>query len=222
MGDVQAVRLFEQFHYSGHDAAIELTPSTRPDHQFLLEGVHRALVDTHEARLKAAGEGVYERVAAMRPDGGVASIWSERALGLEAGCHVPRALRPPHDKSDIPQRSVQPIPADPRLFVANEAFGTKECWAEGSLVMAENVVSRLGVGRPSWLPESVYAELIFGRDEENARDAAGQQGEARRTESDGKIHATDLMMLKAAMGRQPACDENGGACSRLDHFSRPR
>ena len=82
MGDVQAVRLYEQFHYSGHDSAIDLQPAARADHRFLLEGVHAALVAAHADLLRAAGADVFERVAAMRPDGGVASIWSERADGL--------------------------------------------------------------------------------------------------------------------------------------------
>ena len=43
MGDPQAVRLYEQFHLSGTDSAVALDPATRPDHRFLLEGVHAAL-----------------------------------------------------------------------------------------------------------------------------------------------------------------------------------
>ena len=42
-----------------------------------------------------------------------------------------------------------------RVLVVNEAFGTIECWAEGSLTMAENAAHKLGLGRPLWLPESV-------------------------------------------------------------------
>ena len=194
MGDVQSVRLYEQFHYSGHDSAIDLDPSSRTDHRFLLDGVHEALVAVHADKLRAVGPGVYERVRAMRPDGGVASIWSERAEGLEAGCHQPRMLTPPLDQKDIPRLSLQPIENEPRILVANEAFGTRECWAEGSLVMAENALKRLGLGRPDWLPEDVYAKLIWGS--EGNGDAERAEAEDRRR---GKVSASDLMMLKAAL-----------------------
>ena len=63
------------------------------------------------------------------------------------------------------------------------------------MLMAENALKKLGLGRPEWLPADVYAKLIFG--------SAGN-GEAERAEAEerrlGKGGATDLMMLKAALG----------------------
>ena len=56
MGDVQAVRQYEQFHFLGDDSATTLDPVSRVDHKFLLDGVHAALLAVHEKQLKALGQ----------------------------------------------------------------------------------------------------------------------------------------------------------------------
>ena len=185
MGDPQAVRLYEQFHLSGTDSAVALDPATRPDHRFLLEGVHAALLGVHEATLKA--KGAYERVAAMQPSGGVASVWSDRAAGLEAGCHMPRehagSVKP------TPAAAIAPLaPWAKQVFVVNEAFGTRECWAEGSLVMAENAAARLGLPRPAWLPQDLYEKLLFKGEGEGGGEGAAAE----------RVHASDLAMAGVA------------------------
>ena len=109
----------------------------------------------------------------------------ERVAGLEAGCHFPRD-GPPLPAVEIPAQALSPF-HDPRVLVANEAFGTKECWAEGSLVMAENACRRLGLAKPSWLPPDVYRKLLFN-------------STARPAEASRKRHMTDLMLNRLAAG----------------------
>ena len=194
MGDPQAVRLYEEFHLSGNDSALVLDPSSRADHRFALDGVHAALVAVHSAALEA--KGVYDKVAAMRPSGAVISAWSMRAAGIEAGCHFPRLGPPLTSPRQIAAAALAPFKGSPlaeRVLVVNEAFGTLECWAEGSLTMAENAAKRLGLGRPAWLPEDVYNALLFN----SLRARAGGKPEG---EEDGpaEVYVSDLAMNEAA------------------------
>jgi hypothetical protein len=193
MGDPQVVTLFEEFHLSGSDSAVTLDPATRADHKFALQSVHTALVALHRDALMAKGAAVYEAVAAMRPSGGVISAWSSRAAGIETGCHYPRSAGP-LPKADIPKKALAPFVGsafEERAFVVNEAFGTLECWAEGSLTMAENAAHRLGLPRPEWLPEAIYEKILFDATPEAA--AAADGAAARRV-----VYATDLGMNQAA------------------------
>ena len=121
----------------------------------------------HAAQLAAAN--ATARVAALRPTGGVLSVWSEVVAGFGAGCHMHKD-GPPLPAAAVPWHALQPL-ADRRVLVANEAFGPIECWAEGSLAMAENVVHTLGLGRPEWMPEDVWRRVIFPRNASAARAA---------------------------------------------------
>lgn len=159
MGDLQAVRAYESYHLSGNDSVVHLDPAARPDHAHLLEQLHESLLLLHADALAAAN--ATARVAKLRPALGVLSIWSQRVAGLEAGCHMPKD-GPPIPKAELPRRSLQPL-ADQRVIVANEAFGPLECWAEGSLVLAENAAHQLGLPKPAWLPAEVYDDVIFAR-----------------------------------------------------------
>lgn len=185
MGDLQAVRAYETFHLSGNDSVVGLDPQ-RPDHAYLMESLHHALIALHAAPLAAAN--ATARVAALRPTAGVLSIWSQRVAGLEAGCHMPKD-GPPVPKEELPRRALQPL-TDERVIVANEAFGPLECWAEGSLVLAENAAHKLGLGRPPWMPESVYDDVIFPADPSAAR--PGTTTPALRV-------PTDLMLVEAGI-----------------------
>ena len=164
MGDVQTVRLLQQFHFpDGGDAVAHLSAADPHDNKLLLR-VHEALLNFHEDALKAAG--AYDRVKALAPDVGVLSIWDQKAAGFEAACHMPKALGldgngiPPEK---IPQTALQPFPKTaPGVFLANEAYGTVECFAEGSLVMAENIAAHLGVPPPAWIDPAIYnRDVLF-------------------------------------------------------------
>jgi len=156
MGDVQAVRAYEQYHLSGNDSVVTLDPKA-PHHAHLLSEIHETLIALHEAPLKAAG--AYDHVKGLAPSGGVLSIWSQRVAGIETGCHIPK-VGPPIDPADVPRKALRPL-ADQRIWIANEAFGPIDCWAEGSLIMAENVAHQLGLGKPKWLPQPIYDKVIF-------------------------------------------------------------
>ena len=191
MGDPQVVRLFEEFHLNGNDSATVLEPAARPDHKYALESVHAALLALHKPQLDKVA-GAYARVAAMRPSGGIISAWSMRAAGIETGCHYPRS-GPPLSKKALPKAALQPLvggPLEQKVLVVNEAFGTLECWAEGSLAMAENAAKRLGLAKPSWLPEDVYEQILFDKDSSKAADEAAAPT--------NKVHVSDLAMVEAA------------------------
>lgn len=136
----------------------------------LLKRIHRSLVAFHEKPLRKAGK--LELVNASLPDSAVLSSWTAEAAGFEAGCHNLKVVSPRgYDMEDIKpvfnsslQRSkfVRPLGHDVRVFLADEAFGWPSCWAESSLVLAENAVHEMeGLAKPSWLPEEVYHYIMF-------------------------------------------------------------
>jgi len=136
----------------------------------LLKRIHRSLVAFHEKELRKVGK--LELVNASLPDSAVLSSWTAEAAGFEAGCHSLKVVSPSgYDMEDVKpvfnsslQRSkfVRPLGEDVRVFLADEAFGWPSCWAESSLVLAENAVNEMeGLSRPSWLPEDVYHYVMF-------------------------------------------------------------
>lgn len=185
----QAVRLYQQYHVMDDkgDSVQHLDSAKSPEDARILKRVHQALVEVHADALRA--KGVLEKVKQNLPDSAVLSIWDQRATGLETGCHMPRALRTtpstvfPDDEgvpeARLPIESLQPLAHSPGIFVANEAFGTLKCFAEGSLVMAENVLhSGFGVPRPSWIDADVYEQhIIFNTSTPTAaQEAADRRG----------------------------------------------
>eukprot|EP00439_Symbiodinium_sp_Y106_P033883 s252_g4.t1 len=63
-------------------------------------------------------------------------------------------IRPVYNSSAQRLRFVRPLGENVPVFLADEAFGWPSCWAESSLVLAENAVHAMaGLGKPSWLPE---------------------------------------------------------------------
>ena len=60
----------------------------------------------------------------------------------------------------IPSTAMRPFGPNEDIFLANEAYGTVECFAEGSLVMAENVAAALGVPPPTWIDPAIYKRDI--------------------------------------------------------------
>lgn len=145
---------------SVNDAAVQLDPSV-PYHAEVLGLVHKALVDFHRPALDAAN--ATARVSAMRPTGAVMSIWDEGVAGIHGGCHSPKRNRsgfePPLDL--LPKAALQPLKHLP-IYVANEAYGSMNCFAEGSLAMAEAVMQTLGVKVPpsGWLSEDVASRVL--------------------------------------------------------------
>ena len=90
---------------------------------------------------------------------------------------------------DIAKAALQPLAGGPfadKVLVVNEAFGTLECWAEGSLTMAENAAHRLGLPRPAWLPEAIYEQIMFDNEVDQS------------AEDDGHMYVSDLKINEAA------------------------
>lgn len=170
---IQATRVYEQYHVLADDgdSVQQLDAAASPEDARILRRVHEALVEVHAAALQA--KGVLEKVKSNLPDSAVLSIWDQRVAGIETGCHKPKTVRAtpstvfPDDDGVAPARipidAMRPFANSPGIYVANEAWGTMHCFAEGSLVMAENVVhTGFGVPRPSWIDPEVYAnDIIF-------------------------------------------------------------
>lgn len=181
--ELYAVRFYTQWraHRTG-DSVTHLDGKAPHDAQ-LLELVHEALVELHADALAAAG--ALERVRALRPDSAVLSIWDTPVDGIEAGCHAFQQLGLPGSgpagasrgipTQRIPSEALAPLSLAPRVFVANEAWGQLQCFAEGALQMAENIAHAFfKAPPPRWIPEREYREDVLYREaDERARPPLG-------------------------------------------------
>ena len=156
MGDVQAVRLYQQFHFAENGDSVAHLDAANPHDDKLLRQVHEALVAYHAPMMD---EAALEKVRGLSPNMGVLSIWDQTAVGFGAACHMPKALAKDGAgvaPEKIPSTAMRPFGPNEDIFLANEAYGTVECFAEGSLVMAENVAAALGVPPPTWIDPAIY------------------------------------------------------------------
>lgn len=142
-GAYEAIKFYQNYVDSVREEPHVLVTPEAPHHLDLLERAHQALVDLHRARLDAVN--ATARVEAMRPTQAVLSIWNEGVQGFHAACHCPK--RSDESQLDFTKAALQPFPGW-SVFVANEAYGTVNCFAEGSLVMAEMALQKLGVPVP--------------------------------------------------------------------------
>lgn len=60
----------------------------------------------------------------------------------------------------VPVASIKPF-EDEEVYVANEAFSAVQGWAEGSLIMAENVVTQLGAAAPTFISPERHACVVY-------------------------------------------------------------
>merc|ERR1712232_844902 len=68
-------------------------------------------------------------------------------------------FEPPLDV--LPKEALQPL-KDMPIYVANEAYGSMNCFAEGSLAMAEAIMKKLHVKLPSsgWLSQDLADKVL--------------------------------------------------------------
>lgn len=144
-----AIGYYQAFHDAVTDDSVAHITPAKAHHRELLSNVHESLLQMHKADLDAVN--ATARVAKMRPTGAVLSIWSQGVQGFLGGCHAPKYGTSPSSK-DLPEEALQPFPGWP-IFVANEAFGHMNCFAEGSLEMAEAAMGRMNITAAAWLPE---------------------------------------------------------------------
>jgi len=200
MGDVQSVREYQQFHFATNGDSVAHLDGSKAADARLLRRVHEALVQFHKEALDAAG--ATAQVEALRPDSGILSIWDQRADGFENACHKPKAQGlngEGIDPVDIPPTALQPFAKVPNLFLANEAYGTLECFAEGSLVMSENIAhTHLGIPAPTWIDPYTYAtEVLFN----TSRAARSPTGKATLPPAKGAGHPRGDLAWIAANAR---------------------
>merc|ERR1719436_742904 len=97
----------------------------------------------------------------MRPSMALLSYWGGQAAGY-GGALIP--------EQDVATRALAPFEGK-RIFLANEAFGAlrgsdgvlgqHHGWAECSLVMAENVLTReFGLQPPHWISSEMYDKFV--------------------------------------------------------------
>lgn len=132
-----------QLSLSG-ESALQLSLND-PEQRELLVLVHEALVLLHRPALDAIN--ATARVKSMLPTAGVLSIWSQGVAGIGAGCH---SRIPQVTAEGLAQAARRPFDGQP-VYVANEAWGVEQCFAEASLNMSEAAVQDLGLGLPGWL-----------------------------------------------------------------------
>jgi len=157
-----AMKFYSVFADSvSNDAANTITP-TNPVHAELLSIVHSSLVDMHRPALDA--QKATKRVSEMKPTGAVLSIWDQGVAGINAGCHTPKLLKSgaAPGANTAAAASLEPLPGWPMIFVANEAFGSMQCFAEGSLAMAEAAMRKMNVSLPpsGWLDDETASQLL--------------------------------------------------------------
>jgi len=161
-----AMRFYSQWRTARSGDSVTRLDAKRAHDAQLFELIHESLVELHADALRAAG--ALERVRAMRPDEAILSVWDSPVDGIEAGCHAFQELGLPTAGSRgiptarIPAEAVAPFSLAPRVFVANEAWGKLQCFAEGSLQMAENIAHAFfGAPPPAWIPEREYREDVL-------------------------------------------------------------
>ncbi|CAE8622004.1 unnamed protein product [Polarella glacialis] len=156
---------YKSFHSWNGDAAMHIS-SKSVEHKELLASIHSALVGLHREALDAAN--VTALVEKLRPDSGVLSIWSQGVTGIHAGCHVPKPGVHPKPE-DLPAAALRPFPGFP-VYVANEAYGTVPCFAEGSLNMSSAVLDHLNV--PLAASCNILTAATWSQHETDGRTAA--------------------------------------------------
>jgi len=136
-----------------------------PTARMLLDAIHRQLVKYHHDLLYKAG--VLEKVKGMPPKLALMSGWGEDSIGFGGGIHYTESGV---NTGSLSLRALQPVEGLP-LYLANEAFGSlrqpdgtpgpEHGWAECSLVMAENVLTKFfGVQPPEWIDSAIYAKFV--------------------------------------------------------------
>lgn len=148
-----AIDYYKSFHPLEGDSVVQLFANTT-EHKTLLTKIHSGLLKLHEKQLEAAN--ATARVAQMMPDSGVLSIWSQGVEGIHSGCHSPMNGTSPLPQ-DMPKAALQPFAGLP-VFVANEAYGPVNCFAEGSLNMSATALEHLGIAQPEWLVRHMARE----------------------------------------------------------------
>lgn len=133
------------------DAVVHITPS-KPHHAELLSQVHASLVEFHRKALDAVN--ATSRVSEEKPTGAVLSMWDQGVSGIHAGCHSPK---PGNNPKDVTAAAFNPFPGW-RIFVANEAYGTLNCFAEGSLVMADAFLQQMNINSLSWYDDTIESQ----------------------------------------------------------------
>lgn len=149
------IRYYQSFSLNIGAPYTVLDNSTSDGRAFLAK-VHASLVRLHAPQLAAAG--ALERVRAQGPTEAVLAVWDAKVEHYGCATHTmkPGSIPP----AEVPARSLAPFQGR-EVYVANEAFSSVQGWAEGSLVMAENLAHRLGLARPEWIDPKLYQDRVL-------------------------------------------------------------
>jgi len=153
----------------------------------ILRQTHKKILEIHEENPNIT---VPDYVKDMVPEMGVLSVWDFAVPGLgTAWSNFKTGSQ--RNGERIPSRAIQPF-AGKEIYVANEAFSSVTGWAEGSLIMAENILRfKFGLDMPDFIPNrysSNYTDILFdvfldeapptenGGEERIPQDASGSLG----------------------------------------------
>ena len=186
---------FEEYELS-YDPPVTTFTNEDSIGDYLLKHTHKRVMDYHRQQNVTLDQSIIDTPPSM----GVLSLWGTHAKGfgggwngfraggesdpLDTNCRHPPCTNHVYQHptpQQAPMLASQPWPGVP-FYVCNEAFGRNHGWAEGSLEMAEYVLSvKMGLRKPAWVNQDDYDDVIqsvvFTEDQ---RTGAGlQQGGGR-------------------------------------------
>ncbi|KAG2430846.1 hypothetical protein HXX76_009820 [Chlamydomonas incerta] len=134
----------------------------------LLSAAHRKLVAYHQS----VGKPIPEPYASTLPTQALAVVWDPSVFWTGGAWHGYKngqwggqvnTSADANPATSTPVAAIKPW-AGEQLFVVNEAFAPSsfQGWAEGSLILAENVVTtHFGAARPAFLPPARHDCVLF-------------------------------------------------------------
>eukprot|EP00198_Chlamydomonas_reinhardtii_P011419 XP_001700756.1 L-amino-acid oxidase [Chlamydomonas reinhardtii] len=153
---------------------VVLDASTNSAEQ-LLAAAHRKLVAYHQS----VGKPIPEPYASTLPTQAVVVVWDPSVFWTGGAWHgykngalggMVNTSAQADPAQSVPVAAIKPWEHE-QLFVVNEAFapGAFQGWAEGSVLLAENVVSsHFGAARPAFLPPDRHDCVLFATYNHNA------------------------------------------------------
>jgi hypothetical protein len=122
----------------------------------LLKDSHDQLVAYHAMK----GINLPDSVKNSYPTEAVVAFWDPSVTWSGGAWHSTKITGA--DDYDMVEQAIKPF-SDLELYVADEAYGTQLGWAEGGLVMAENILtSYFGATTPAWMRNSTVTAVTFG------------------------------------------------------------
>eukprot|EP00198_Chlamydomonas_reinhardtii_P004794 XP_001694130.1 periplasmic L-amino acid oxidase, catalytic subunit [Chlamydomonas reinhardtii] len=130
----------------------------------LIMEAHKKVVDYHIS----INASIPEPYASTYPSQAVVVVWDPQIQWTGGAWHSYKngiygsqvSTNYTDPRNAVPVASIKPF-AGENVWVANEAFSAVQGWAEGSLIMAENVVTQLGAARPTFISTQRHDCVLY-------------------------------------------------------------